>query len=102
MRSSQSVEFQLEPSSLGYSVFVRLRHQERWVALVDWRTEQLNGLGPTARAALLAALMPLGPRATATLMAEPAMFGASASLLASKAVWIRLGAGHRRDIGHDE
>jgi hypothetical protein len=84
MRSSQSVEFQVEPPSLGYSVFVRiLRDQERWLAVVDWRTEHLNGLGPTARAALVAALMPLGPKATTTLMADPAMFGASASLLAS-------------------
>jgi hypothetical protein len=82
--SSPSVEFQVQPPSLGYSVVVRiLRQQERWLAVVDWRAEQLNGLGPTARAALLAALMPLGPRATATLMADPAMFGASASLLAS-------------------
>jgi hypothetical protein len=84
MRSSQSVEFQLEPSSLGYSVSVRiLRDEERWLAFVNWQSVQLNGLGPTARAALVAALMPLGPRATTTLMAEPAMFGASARLLAS-------------------
>jgi hypothetical protein len=84
MRSSQSVEFQLEPASFGSSVSVRLRREdERWLAVVDCRSVQLNGLGPTARAALVAALMPLGPRATATLMAEPAMFGASARLLAS-------------------
>lgn len=83
MRSSQSFDIELEPPSLGFQVLVRLSQQgERWVAAVDWGAEQHHGVGATARAALVAALTPVGPRVTVILMADPAMFGASATLLA--------------------
>jgi hypothetical protein len=80
---SRWVEFELAPASLGYPVAVRLGDfQERWVAVVHSGSVPTHGLGTTARGALLAALAPLGERAIAALMAEPMMFGASASLLA--------------------
>jgi hypothetical protein len=76
------VEFEVAPASLSYPVAVRLGdYQERWVALVQCASLSTNGIAATARDALLAALAPLGGRAIAALMAEPIMFGASASLL---------------------
>jgi hypothetical protein len=79
---SRWVEFELAPATLGYKVAVQLGdYQERWVAVVRSGSRSTNGLGPTARDALLAALAPLGERATVALMADPTMFGASASLL---------------------
>jgi hypothetical protein len=85
---SRWVEFEVAPTSLGYPVAVRLGdYQERWVAVVQSGSVSTNGLGASARDALLAALAPLGERAIAALMAEPMMFGASASLLvAARAV----------------
>jgi hypothetical protein len=81
---SHWVEFEVAPASLGYPVAVRLGdYQERWVAMVQSGSVSTNGLGASARDALLAALGPLGERAIAALMAEPIMFGASARLLAA-------------------
>jgi len=55
--------------------------ESRWAAIVRSGSATSDGLGATARDALVAALAPLGARATATLMAHPTMFGASAQLL---------------------
>lgn len=83
MSNSRAVEFQLEPPSLGYAVSVRLRDfSDRWFAVAESRDVRHSGLGSTAREALVAALAPLGPRTTTALMADPAMFGASAMVLA--------------------
>jgi hypothetical protein len=83
MNTSRAVEFQLEPPSLGHAVSVRLRDfKDRWFAVAECRAVRHSGLGSTAREALVAALAPLGPKATAALMAEPAMFGASLKVLA--------------------
>jgi hypothetical protein len=82
MHNNRWVEFELAPAMLGYSVSVRLRDFEaRWLAVVQCRSGSTEGLGGSARDALVAALSPLGTRATAVLMADTAMFGASASLL---------------------
>jgi hypothetical protein len=79
--------FELAPTALPHPVAFRLGDfEERWVATVRCGTATTNGLGASAREALLAALGPLGARATAALMAEPAMFGASADLLARMAI----------------
>jgi hypothetical protein len=83
MHNSRAVEFQVEPPSLGYAVSVRLRDfRERWFAVAECRDVRHSGLGSTARDALVAALAPLGPKPTAALMADPAMFGASLKVLA--------------------
>lgn len=55
---------------------------ERWVAVVDCEHERHHGIGASAREALAAALAPLGKRTAASVMADPAMFGASLALLA--------------------
>jgi hypothetical protein len=79
------VEFELAPTSLGSPVVVRLGDFDaRWRAVVRYGSGSTQGLGGSARDALLAALSPLGARATAVLMADTAMFGASASLLAAR------------------
>jgi hypothetical protein len=86
MHNNRWVEFELTPATLGYPVSVRLTDFDaRWLAVVQCRSVSTKGLGGNARDALLAALLPLGTPATTALMADPAMFGASASLLAARA-----------------
>jgi len=86
MHCNQWVEFELGAATLGYPVSVRLGDFEaRWLAVVRCRSVSIEALGGTARDALLAAFGPLGMHATTALMAEPAMFGASARLLAARA-----------------
>jgi hypothetical protein len=85
MHNNQMVEFELAPAALGYPVSVRLSDFDaRWLAVVECRSVSTEGLGGNARDALLAALSPLGTRATVALMADPAMFGASATLIATR------------------
>jgi hypothetical protein len=86
MQSTRWVEFELAPATLGFSVSVRLGDfEDRWLAVVNSGSARTDGLGATARKALVAALAPLGNRAIAALLAEPAMFGASVHLLAARA-----------------
>jgi hypothetical protein len=54
----------------------------RWVSVVRCGSSETNGLGATAREALIAALAPLGERTTTAFMAAPEMFAASARVLA--------------------
>jgi hypothetical protein len=76
-----SVNFRLTSPELGLDVAVRLRELDgRWLAVADYGGDPEVGLGATARAALSAALGTLGPRAAATLMADPELFGISAEL----------------------
>ena len=78
MNASRWFEFELSPT-----VHLRLGDfDDRWAAIVRSGSTTTDGLGATARDALVAALAPLGTRATATLMAQPVMFGVSAELLA--------------------
>jgi hypothetical protein len=82
MNASRWFDFELSPTVIGIPVHVRLGDFEnRWAAIVRSGSTTTDGLGPTARDALVAALAPLGTRATVTLMAQPAMFAASAALL---------------------
>jgi hypothetical protein len=55
---------------------------ERWAAAVETAGGTSNGIGLTAREALRAALAPMGARTTTSVLAAPAMFGASAELIA--------------------
>ena len=87
MNTSRWFDFELSPAVLGLAVHVRLGDfEDRWTASVTYGSATADGLGPTARDALVAALAPLGTRATTMLMAQPAMFGASADLLARAAM----------------
>jgi hypothetical protein len=87
MEYHQSIEFRLEPPTLGYGVTVRLRAiAERWLAVATSEGGEHLGLGGSAREALGAALFPLGPLAMRTLLADPGLFGASASLESARRV----------------
>ena len=77
MNASRWFDFQLSPT-----VHLRLGDfKNRWAATVRSGSTTTDGVGATARDALVAALAPLGTGATAILMAQPVMFGVSAELL---------------------
>jgi hypothetical protein len=79
-----SLNFRLGSPELGLEVAVRLRELGgRWLAVADFGGEPEVGIGPTPRGALVAALATLGQRTAAMLMADPALFGVSATLAAN-------------------
>ena len=83
MNSSRWIDFELPAAAIGLPVSVRLGDfEDRWAAVVHCGSARSNGLGASAREALVAALEPLGVRARAVLMADPVMFAASAEVLA--------------------
>jgi hypothetical protein len=83
MNSGHWVDFELTVTGLSQGVQIRIgTFAERCVASVELGAVRTSGIGATAREALVAALAPLGNRMTTTVMAAPAMFGASAQLLA--------------------
>ena len=76
-----SINFSLGSAELGLDVAVRLRELNgRWLAVAEFGQEPEVGIGATPRAALSASLATLGDRAAATLMADPELFGVSATL----------------------
>ena len=76
-----SVTARLASQELGLEVDVRLRELDgRWLAVAEFDGEPEVGIGATPRAALAASLTTLGNRAAAALMADPALFGVSASI----------------------
>lgn len=76
-----SVNVRLGSKELGLDVQVKLRDLgERWLAVAEVGGDPEVGIGATPRAALAAALSTLGDRATAVLMADPQLFGASAAI----------------------
>jgi hypothetical protein len=82
VNTSRWFDFELSPTVIGIPVHVRLGDfEDRWAAIVRYGSNTTDGLGATARDALVAALAPLGARATTTLMAQPVMFAASADLI---------------------
>ena len=79
------IEFAVE--LLGEAQPVRVRVSERDERAVAWVAcggAAFNGIGATAREALVAALAPLGRRQASEVMAAPALFAASAQLLAAR------------------
>jgi hypothetical protein len=83
MRSANTVHVDVSPAASACVFSMRLDPlDERWVAVVDCEHERHHGIGPSAREALVAALAPLGKMTAASVMADPAMFGASLALLA--------------------
>ncbi|HET6820142.1 MAG TPA: hypothetical protein VFH98_06270 [Candidatus Limnocylindria bacterium] len=78
------VDFELTVTGVDASLQVRIgSFAERSVASVELGALRTNGIGATAREALVAALAPLGNRMTTAVMSAPAMFGVSARLLAA-------------------
>ena len=66
---------------LGVEVDIRIRQLNgRWLAVADFEGQPEVGIGPTARAALVAALATLGQRAAAVLMADPQLLSLSRAL----------------------
>jgi hypothetical protein len=86
MNDSRWVAIELPSTAIGLAVRVRLGDfGGRWLADVACGTTDSQAIGGSPREALVAALAPLGVRATAVLMAQPVMFAASADLLAREA-----------------
>jgi hypothetical protein len=76
-----SINFRIGSVELGLDVNVRLRELNgRWLAVAEFGGEPEVGIGATPRAALSASLATLGDRTAATLMADPELFGVSATL----------------------
>ena len=86
MDGAISIEFELSVTALRDALRIRIgEFGERAVAWVECGAITSRGLGATAREALVASLAPLGPRATTAVLSAPAMFAASAQLLAARA-----------------
>lgn len=84
MNRGHWVELDLTVTGIAERMHVRVgQFGERSTASVEVGRITSNGIGPNAREALVAALAPLGNRMTTAVMAAPAMFGASAELLAA-------------------
>ena len=76
-----SVNARFAVEELGLDVDIRLRELDgRWMAVADFGGDPEVGIGSTARDALAASLATLGRRTAAAVMANPALFGASAQL----------------------
>ena len=76
-----SINFRLGSADLDLDVAVRLRELNgRWLAVAEFGDQPEVGIGATPRVALAAALATLGERTAATLMADPELFGVSATL----------------------
>jgi hypothetical protein len=76
-----SLEFTLAPASLPYVVDVRLRRSgERWSVIADVQGRTHIGIGTSPRAALTAALTPLGKRAVTLLLADTGLLEPSVTL----------------------
>lgn len=87
MQTDRWIDFELSVDALRPALHLRIGDfGDRWVASVQSGESTTSGLGANAREALLAALAPLGARATTEVMAAPGMFGASAQLLEVRAV----------------
>jgi hypothetical protein len=86
MNNGHWVDFELTVTGVSQAMRVRIgAFAERCVASVELGAIRTSGIGGTAREALVAALAPMGKPMTTAVMAAPAMFGASAELLAAGA-----------------
>ncbi len=82
MNTADWLEFEVTSPAQPGGLLVRIgAFGDRWVASVQCGGSSMSGLGATAREALRAALAPLGVRTTTSILAAPAMFGASVELL---------------------
>lgn len=76
-----SANAHLRADQLGIELDLRLRELDgRWLAVADFGGQPEVGIGPTARAALVAALATLPERAATALMADPQLFGLSVAI----------------------
>jgi hypothetical protein len=85
MKSSARIDitFELATQMPASAVHLRLRaFGERWVASADINGAQRVGVGSSARAAVVASLTTLDPRARAVLLADPALLDVSSTIAA--------------------
>jgi hypothetical protein len=83
MNQADWLEFEVTVPAHPGGMRVRIgAASERWVATVESASRTSSGIGATAREALRAALAPMGAPITTSVLAAPAMFGASAELIA--------------------
>ena len=76
-----SANAHLKAGQFGIEADVRLRQLDgRWLAVADFGGDPEVGIGPTPRAALVAAFGTLPERAATALMADPELFGLSAAI----------------------
>jgi hypothetical protein len=76
-----SANAHLKAGQFGIEADIRLRQLDgRWLAVADFGGEPEVGIGPTPRAALVAALATLPDRTAIALMADPELFGLSAAI----------------------
>jgi hypothetical protein len=81
VRSTLSVHFRVRPAGHSSDVAVDLRLVgERWVAVVEHDAGRELGIGRDARAAVSAALAPLGSRVVAAVLADPALLEPSCAI----------------------
>lgn len=82
-----TVEFELHVGMTAAPFRIRVREAgPRSTASVACGEMATTGIGATAREALVAALAPFGARLSTAVMAAPAMFAASAQVLAAREV----------------
>lgn len=85
MNTGAWVELELHVGMAATPLRIRVREAgERSTATVACGPMQTSGIGATAREALVAALAPFGARTAGAVMAAPAMFAASAEILAAR------------------
>jgi hypothetical protein len=83
MDNGHWVDLELTVTGVNQPLQVRVgSFADRCVASVELGAIRTDGIGATAREALVAALAPLGSRMTTVVMAAPDMFRASAELIA--------------------
>jgi hypothetical protein len=76
-----SVNASIDSEDLGFEVDIRLRQLDgRWLAVAEFGGDPEVGIGPSARAALVASLATLGERTAAVIMADPKLFALSAAI----------------------
>jgi hypothetical protein len=87
MNTGAWVELELHVGMAAAPFRIRVREAgDRSTASVACGSTRTIGIGATAREALVAALAPFGSRTAGAVMAAPAMFAASAALLATREV----------------
>jgi hypothetical protein len=75
------LRFRLEADRAGSHAEIGLRNAgDRWISVSDSGGHQVTGIGPTARAAIVASLERLGPATVAELLADLRLLDVSCRL----------------------
>lgn len=77
-----ALPFRLDAARARVVADVQLRRAEaRWIAIADASGRHVTGIGPTARAAVVASLSWLGAPVVSELLADPCLFDVSRRVL---------------------